>query len=163
MKQQKEALYLSHMAQEVAECVRARLPEIEQHACRVYDLAGQLLFPASQAGRSLRLIVGGLSASAVFVLGWVLPSPGQLWAAPPSAYQIELEYRAMRERVKLAVRDQTMPRVLTDPDGKCYRVTFARRAGDPFVQLRIVDKKREVPREDCVKAIEEAASLATDG
>src|SRR4051812_35589650 len=51
MKQQKEALYLSHMAQEVAECVRARLPEFEQHACRVYDLAGQLLFPASQAGR----------------------------------------------------------------------------------------------------------------
>lgn len=163
MKQQKEALYLSHMAQEVAECARARLPEIEQHARRVYDLAGQLLFPASQAGRRLRLVAGGVGMSVVFVLGWALPSPAQLWAAPPSAHQLDVEYRAMRQRVKLAVRDQTMPRVLIDPEGNCYRAKFERRAGDPFVQLRIVDKKRAIPKEDCVKAIEEAASLATDG
>jgi hypothetical protein len=163
MEKQKMGMYHSAMAEEVAECIKPRLPENERHGRRVMDLAMQLLFPQSEAGRHLRLITGSVGAAFVFGVGWILPSPGQLWAAPPSAHQLDVEYRAMRERVKRAVRDETMPRVLTDQAGNCYRVKFERRAGDPFVQLRIVDKKRAIPKEDCVKAIEEAASLATNG
>jgi hypothetical protein len=165
MRKHMQSLYHSVMAQEVAQCAREQLPEDEQHARRVWDLATQQQFPSRRTAR-LRLVVPSLAA--VFVFGWTLPCPQAVWAwamgaAPAEAQQIDIQYRDMRERQKRAVRAQVMPRVIRHLNGGCSLTVFKRAIGDPFVLLTAVMEQAPIAKEDCTKAIEEASLAAADG
>lgn len=159
MRLHKEALYQSVMAHEVAESAKPLLPEARRHGERVWDLAGQLLFPASRAGRS-RLVLVGLSAAAVLCYSGYLCVFGMGTA---EAHLINFAYRGMRENVKVTPFSQTMPRILVGHDGKAYRVTYTRKAGEPFIVLHLEGKPEPVDPANFDKAVEEASRAATDG
>lgn len=87
MKKHKEALYCLAMAQEVAECVKARLPEGAEHQQAVLKLVLEQLSPNRQVGR-FRVILGGLGA-VLLLCG----SAGQLQEVEP----IAIKYDALVE------------------------------------------------------------------
>lgn len=157
MERQKEASYHSIMAQEVAESAKRWLPEAEHHGRRVWELAGQLLFPALRTGR-LRLILGGLGAVALCYSGYLCI----FGFGTAEAHLINFVYTGMRQSVKVTPYSQTMPRVLVQ-DGKAYKVIYQRKAGDPFVVLHVVGKPVPIDAGAFDKAVEEVAITATDG
>ena len=158
MERHKEALYHSLMAQEIADCAKPRLPEAEHHSRRVWELAGQLLFPALRQARGLRLILGGASAVALCYTGYLCI----FGIGKAEANLINFVYTGMRQSVKVAPYSQTMPRILVQ-DGRAYKVTYQRKAGDPFVVLHVVGQLEPIDPSHFDKAVEEVAIIATDG